>query len=116
MGNHAAGLAMGRMAEAVLKRRRPGESALDLLDEICGPYRGCDAEFEAAEKETYDSYTDPTAALGRLMIEAFAPNGAADLDRYAAMFAAEDDEGEDDPTEAWWDEVYGPFRKRYKFW
>ncbi len=42
-----------------------------------------------------------------LMLEAFAPNGVADRERYDR----DDEEAEDE----WWDEVVVPFRKRYDF-
>ena len=40
--------------------------ALRLLDLICEPWRGCDAEFEAEDM-------DFNAPLGRLIAAAFAP-------------------------------------------
>ena len=65
MGNHEAGKAMGRMAEMALKMRT-NQTALELLDEICEPYRGCDAEFESVDPNNprqthpeYGDYTDP---------------------------------------------------------
>ncbi len=79
MGNHEVGRAMGRMAEMALKLRT-NQTALTLLDEICEPYRGCDAEFEAEDPNNpgqthpeYDRYTDPKGPLGILIQEAFDP-------------------------------------------
>lgn len=86
---------MGKMAEVLVSRRLPGESAIDLLDKICKPYANTDAEFESEDPENlgcvhpdFDSYTDPLpkAALGMLMLEAFALNGVADRERYEPMF------------------------------
>ena len=79
MGNHEVGRAMGRMAEMALKMRT-SQTALELLDEICEPYRGCDAEFEAVDPNDprythpeYCLYTDPKGPLGILIREAFDP-------------------------------------------
>jgi hypothetical protein len=115
MGNHQAGDAMGRMAATLIERRKPGETALQLLDVICEPWRGCDAEFESTDPNNSsqvdprsDDYRWPPLALGMLMIEAFAPNGLADLARYQAI----DPESEDD---TYYDEVVAPFDQRYDF-
>ena len=69
MGNHDVGRAMGRMADTVLKMRTT-QTALELLDEICNPYRGYDAEFEAEDPmepghvhPDYIDYTDPNGSL-----------------------------------------------------
>ena len=77
MGNHEVGRAMGRMAEMALKMRTD-QTALSLLDEICEPYRGADAEFEAVDPNNprqthpkYCRYTDPRGPLGILIGEAF---------------------------------------------
>ncbi|HRQ47934.1 MAG TPA: hypothetical protein PK725_13360 [Rhodocyclaceae bacterium] len=124
MGNHAIGNAVGPQAEEAVRARRPGESALAILDRLCNPWRNTDAEWESADPANpacvhpeYDQYTDPhpKAALGMLMVEAFAPNGLADLPRYEPMFDA-DDPNEETATDAWWDEVYTPFKQRYNFW
>jgi hypothetical protein len=123
MGNHVAGRAVGHAAEIAIKARLQGETALALLDRVCKKYRGYDAEFEAEDPNNpgtvhpdYDSYTDPhpNAALGMLMVEAFAPNGLTDLPKYAAMLNGEGDE-EEAACDAWWQDVYEPFRKRYGF-
>ena len=77
MGNHDAGRAMGRMAAMALKMRT-SQSALELLDEICRPWQGCDAEFDAVDPNNprqshpvYCRYTDPEGPLGTLIREAF---------------------------------------------
>jgi hypothetical protein len=123
MGNHVAGQAIGRAAEVLSLRRQPGESALDILDRICGPYYACDTEFESEDPANpgqvhpdFDSYTDPHpyAALGLLMLEAFAPNGLADLSRYSPMLDAGNPR-EEAACAAWRAEVYGRFNARYGF-
>jgi hypothetical protein len=88
---------------------------LDLLDEICNPYRGCDAEFEAEDTQRpghihpdYTFYTDPEGPLGRLMVEAFAPNGINDL----LLCLPRNSDGE---NEYFTKHVYNEFHKRYKF-
>lgn len=128
MGNHVAGRAVGLAAEQALRARQPGETALDLLDRVCVTYRGTDAEFESMDPNDPDSihpefekYTDPhpKAALGMLMLEAFAPNGVADLGLYDAMLGSEeDDDGEAEflACERWSADVNEPFRKRYGFY
>lgn len=70
---------MGRQAELALKMRT-NQTALALLDEICEPYRGCDAEFEAEDPKNpgkihpgYCHYTNPKGPLGILIGEAFDP-------------------------------------------
>lgn len=78
MGDHEAGRAMGAGAIAVLKvvdpRSLTREQALDILDDICGPWRGRDAEFEAAEDGArYCRYDDLEGPLGALVAAAFAP-------------------------------------------
>jgi hypothetical protein len=125
MGNHAVGHSMQRLAEEAM-RNRNGESAMDILDRICSPYRGTDAEFESEDPDRpgyvhpeYGDATDPhpKAALGMLMVEAFAPNGLSDLPRYAPMVDdSADAAAEETACDAWWAEVYDPFKARYGFW
>ena len=124
MGNHVAGEAMGRMGQMLYERRRPEETAIDLLDQICMPYKNCDAEWEAGDPARpghkhpdIDSYTDPDpkAGIGMLMVEAFAPNGLKDLPRYQPMFDADHPDHES-ATDAWFEEVYDKFKARYEFW
>lgn len=132
MGNHKVGRSVGPLAEEAVRTRRPDETALDLLDRLCRPWRGSDAEWEAFDPAHPDrahpefgSYTDPhpNAALGVLMVEAFAPNGLADLVRYRYLVqslrdvAIPYDEAQDLATlDVWWSEVYEPFKQRYGFW
>jgi hypothetical protein len=81
MGNHFAGKAMGVAAEVALKMRT-NQKAIDILDQICKPWQGCDAEFEAEDPENqghdhpdYTFYTDPNGPLGILITEAFGKKG-----------------------------------------
>lgn len=123
MGNHTAGNAMGKTAQAMLANRPQGMTALAILDVICEPYRGCDAEFESSHPtkrdEVHPDFSDwcdphPGAALGMLMLEAFAPNGVADLPRYAPMLEG-GDEAADEACDAWYAEVGTPFAERFGF-
>ena len=56
------------------------------------------------------------------MVEAFAPNGLADLPRYQYMVPqlrpddVYDKSMDDAACDAWWSEVYTPFKQRYNFW
>ncbi len=103
------------------------EAALEILDRICPTFRGADAEFDACDlldpnrqHPVVAFYTDPhpSAALGMLLLEAFAPNGLADLPRYAGMFeCGDEDEGEaqDAACDLHRSEVVVHFDKRYGF-
>ena len=91
MGNHDAGRAMAMGAELAMVTRTD-QKALDLLDIICEPYRGCDAEFD-------DSFA-PDEPLGKLAMEAFAPGQAFPCDS-------------EEEWERWYNEVNEPFSKRY---
>lgn len=122
MGNHVAGRAMGMLAEEAIRNRQSGESALSILDRICTPYSNTHLDWKAEDPARpgrvhpdYGSYTDPhpKAALGMLILEAFAPNGVADLHRYAPMLDAE--HPDESAYDAWWTEVYEPFQARYNF-
>lgn len=122
MGNHAAGQAMDRAAQQAVQTRKPGERAIEILDKICKPFRGADAEFESTNPENTDQvhpefddcrHPHPKAALGMLLLEAFAPNGLADLERYSPMLS--DGPDADDACDLWWDEILEPFTNRYGF-
>lgn len=102
MGNHSAATAMIQTALAVNTRRTEGDTALAILDLACKPYTNCDAEFDGREY--------PGEPFGDILIEAFAPHGLADKDRYLQDI---DREGE---SETWWKEVKEPFKARYTFW
>jgi len=120
MGNHEAGKAMGRMAEMALKMRT-NQTALELLDEICEPYRGCDAEFESVDPNNprqthpeYGDYTDPKGPLGFLIREAFDSSvDWIDLQRKA------DETGDSDKVdefyESWGEGPERQFSARYEF-
>ncbi len=124
------GRAIGWMAHELVVLRKPGDSALDILDVICAPHRGTHAQFAAWDSDYPGSaghgfarYTDPhpEAWLGMLMVEAFAPRGLADLPRYRAMLdgssrLAPGTDAAEVAYLAWWSEVYVPFRTRYGFW
>lgn len=123
MGNHFVGKAIGLAAEVALSNRKPGDTALSLLDAVCRGHEGCDAEFEAEDPANpgrihpeINDYCDPhpNAALGMLMLEAFAPNGVADISKYAPMLISNHPDGEN-ATDLWRDEVCIPFSKRYGF-
>ena len=100
MGNHTAGLAMGRMATAKLLSRGT-QTAMAMLNEICERYRGCDAEFKAEDPKRpgaihpdFGRYTDPAGPLGILIAEAFGTPGhdyQAGFPKDAKAFAAWDD-------------------------
>ena len=120
MGNHEVGRAMGRMAEIALKMRIY-QAALVLLDEICEPYRGSDAEFEAVDPNNpglthpeYCQYTDPKGPLGVLIREAFDPT----VDWIALQREAEktgDDDKIEEFYESWGDGPEKQFDARYEF-
>jgi hypothetical protein len=110
MGNHTAGKAMGVAAEIAIKARTD-QTAIELLDKICLPYKGCDAEFEAenplrlgSTHPEYNSYTDPNGPLGVLIAEAF---GEPNYDYYSEWLK--------DDNDGWWDGPYGQFNERYSF-
>lgn len=121
MGNHYAGNTIGKQAQAIYANRPAGQTALQILDQICEPFRGCDAEFESEDPNRpghvhpdFDNWRDPHpgAGLGMLLLEAFAPNGIDDLQRFAPGFDDRDDEV---AVDAFWKEILGPFRERYDF-
>lgn len=118
MGSHDAGLAMGRMAE-VLVAKRTSETSMQLLDQICGPYRNCDAEFAAEDPKRpghvhpeYDNYTYPQGPLGRLIAEAF---GMPSFD-YTAGWKSDDLEEQEEACERWFNGPHAAFKKHYDFW
>lgn len=116
MGNHHAGRAMGRAAVLALKMRTT-QTALELLDEICLPYKGCDAEFEAENPKRpghqhpdYIFYTDPEGPLGKLIIEAF--GGGRD---WAGELKRASNEEFEALNEEWQEGPLAEFDKRYEF-
>lgn len=115
MGNFAVGRQMGSLVKVMVERRLEGETAIQILDaaaEMC-ELNGTDAEFED------DKRTDQP--LGRIIFEAFAPNGADDIAVFEELETSIDDgEVEDealDEAQAKFDELYeatyGAFSKRY---
>lgn len=99
---------MGRMAAMAIKMRT-SQTALELLDEICTPWQGCDAEFEAVDPDNpghthpvYCRYTDPEGPLGRLIQEAF----DSKTDWLALLHAAKERyraSNDDDLMEEFWE-------------
>jgi len=120
VGNHEVGRAMGRMAEMALKMRG-NQTALALLDEICEPYRGADAEFEAEDPNNpghthpeYCRWTDPRGPLGILIREAFDPS----VDWIGLQSQAEktgDDDKIEEFYESWGNGPEKQFDARYEF-
>lgn len=112
MGNHDAGRAMGHAAEAAKLASDTWppskEKALALLDKICNPWRGCDAEFEAKDPDNprnvhpvESDYKYPPHALGELLAVAFGEGRTFDHD------------DDDDP---YYDVVIAPFSRRYQLY
>lgn len=114
MGNHTAGRAMGKTAEMLLKNRGE-QSALDLLDAICEPWRLCDAEFEATDPEfpgrihpEYTRYTDPKGPIGQLIMEVWGEDGVSYMEAVEGLDV-------EVPSDAWFFGPYEKFRERYDF-
>jgi hypothetical protein len=116
MGNNRLGATMASVTEAMVGRRREGETALELLDAAADAagIRDMDADF--------DGQDDAEEPLGRLLFEAFAPNGTDDIPRYLElMYAIDDGDVEEGPAldaaqkefDALQEAVYDGFRKRY---
>jgi hypothetical protein len=120
MGNHEVGRAMGLAAILALKMRT-NQTAVALLDEICEPYRGADAEFESEDPNhrghinpEYASYTDPKGPLGKLIAEAFSPNVDWVTLREDAEKSGDDDKVEKFDND-WYNGAYRQFADRYEF-
>jgi hypothetical protein len=107
---------MGREANAWWYKRHDAtptqEEALAILDTICEPYRGRDAEFESEDPKNpryihprYDHYTDPIGPIGRLIAVAFAAT------QHEMLL---EDEADEDAC-PWYDGPYTRFKKRYNF-
>ena len=102
MGNHTAGAAVVATATALIDvREKTGQTAIEILDIACEPYRkrtdqrfGCDIEFDDA--------CYPGHPFGDLLGEAFDPDGAYDPNA-------------DADGEGWYRTVIEPFRERYGF-
>ena len=133
MGNHVAGRIMALHVERTLAARTPDQSALDVLDLAVSHAKaedgfGSDVEFESTDPEhpgqVHPDYSDerdphPSAKLGMLLLEAFAPNGVADAERYRPMLEGTPPDGDESAEEAaydaWYEEVGRPFDDRYGF-
>ena len=103
MGNHQAGRAMVNTAEALSRvRDKSGQSAMEILDAACTAYKGYDAEF--------DDSCSPGEVFRDLIEEAFGPfefsKKPEDFKDQQSYLDAKDD--------AWWEQVYEPFRDRYE--
>lgn len=101
MGNHAIGRAFVACAVMADKRRREGETALEILDEAADAteVRGMDAEFDDATM-LGEPFCD-------LIIEAFGDPGD-----FKASY--EDDDESEAAYERFYDGPYQAFRKRYQ--
>lgn len=100
MGNHIAGHAIADTAVALgAVRARTGLTALEILDIVCTPYRDVDVSYSGED-------ADPNSPFGKLVTEAFAPDGAAP-------------EGLDLKTSKgydwWYEHCWLPFRYRHPF-
>lgn len=51
MGNHTVARIVGPQADYAVANRQPGESALAILDRLCSPWRGTDAEWGAVNPD-----------------------------------------------------------------
>jgi hypothetical protein len=102
---------MGMAAELALELRT-NQKALALLDKICKPYEGCDAEFERTHNT---QYTDTDQALGKLITEAFGgrKDWAKAIKKGAKAAKAAGAGAENLALDGWYDQVYAKFRKRY---
>jgi hypothetical protein len=126
MGNHTAGDLINAYATQFAAQRTDGETALDVLDKAVKAAKSSsgftpDVEFEASDPDrpgyTHPEFTfwtdpHPKAVLGMLMVEAFAPNGLADLPKYTP--ASDSEEDSDDAYDLWETEVGSPFNRRYE--
>ena len=69
MGNHDVGHAMQRLAEEAVRNRKD-ESAIDILDRICNPFRNTDAEFEASDPDRPGYVEGSTMLTPRRLMQA----------------------------------------------
>ena len=109
---------MGVAANAAMFGRKSigQKDALRLLDIICEPWRGCDAEFEAEDPDNignvhpdYADYTDFNAQLGKLIAAAFTP------EKKWKLPAVQIDRDECPVWTAWYETAERKFRERYEF-
>jgi len=91
---------------------RDDRTAIQILDQICGPFRGTAPDWRAPPGSTLSLYTDPHSSngFGTLLVEAFAPDGLSDLPFYCK-------EAPQGPAQSsvHWGEVVLPFLRRYGF-
>jgi hypothetical protein len=95
MGNHAAGAMIVTTVEAMADRRRPGESAMDILDAALAKVKASPGFSTDAE---FDDAAQPETPFGQVITEAFGTPGKV----------YDDPEGDD-----WYDDVYAPFAQRF---
>lgn len=100
MGNHAVGRAFVAYAAAIAKRRREGETAIEILDEAAeaSGVRGMDAEFDDAT-----CFGEPFCDL---IIEAF-----GNPDEFKAVY--DDEEESEEAYIRFQNGPYDAFRNRY---
>ena len=95
MGNHDAGRAMVQTALALDDQsEKTGQTALEILDIACSPYRRYDAEF--------DDERGPDRQFGQLLGRAF-------------LEGLEYDSEADEDGEWWYENVVERFSQRYEF-
>lgn len=102
MGNHSIGAAYVAIVETALDRRKPGETALEILNMAADKSGICGADAE------FDDALDTDQPTGRLIFEAFAPNGVDDIPAYDLA----NETGTVD-FDTLYDATYGAFRKLY---
>lgn len=104
MGNHSVGRSFAATFEALepMLDQLTKEDILKALDKVGEKFRGADAEF--------DDYTDTSHPLGKALIKAFAPE---DFPREPNQNASQEEW--DEWNDAWYEQVYEAFQKRYEF-
>ena len=100
MANYQAAISIFHTALALAKlREKTGQTALEILDIACEPWRGMDADVGG------DSDCDHDQPFGKLLCEAFDPAGKWD----------EKGKLSDDEWRQYDARVYDPFIQRYGF-
>lgn len=120
--NNAVGTIIALAAIEAIAHRQANESAITILDRICGAYRDSDVCFEIENPPDRPhpdcrNWTQPYAssALGMLLLETFAPKGVSDMVRYSPMLLWNGGGHGEAEIDTWCDEVLEPFTKRYGF-
>lgn len=107
MGNHTAGELIVTHVR-YLTEHRTNESALELLDLAIARAKES-SSFSSDVEFDDDNHTD--TPLGKLIFEAFAPNGLADIPRYNEL---NEDEDEYEAFDELYEATYGAFSARYE--